>query len=555
MLKNKLILIILALSCLNIFAADINKQTNKQLFILGKLYGIVVMYHPSTQLAYEKIDSTFINPLNKILKGENDSLFNMDIENLVYELHSIKAVIKKDKPFKYLPKDTTMNNLDFGWIFENNLLTPKNKECVFDIVRYYIPHQNRFFENEINFYYYNDISRFKYLMNHPPDVNGALLSVFKYWNYINYLHPYRKSIPLLWDNILYQFIPLITDVANSEDYYKIMWKLSAQINDCHSKFYNHFIQNSRYLPVNIDVISDKFYIKSISPYIKSIPELEPGDELKEINGISIYDLEKKYADYCSCGNEKTKRDELSILIKRVDTDTLNEVKVIHNKKEIISKLIVKREKESIKKTQLPLQIKNTFLNDSVYYMNLSCINEKVCREYIHKALQSKYLIFDCREFLNFRPEFILKYLLKKNQFVAHYYKLNYSFPGTFIYHKEFTKMGIFHSFNKKYKGKLILLMDETIISSGEWMIEHLKLYPNTITIGRNTKGADGTAVSIFLNKDILCFFTGDYFTDRNRINTQRHGITPDIYVKKDINMVEQGKDEIIERAIEIINKQ
>lgn len=76
---------------------------------------------------------------------------------------------------------------------------------------------------------------------------------------------------------------------------------------------------------------------------------------------------------------------------------------------------------------------------------------------------------------------------------------------------------------------------------------------NAIVIGSQTAGADGNVTPMFnLPGGISTVFTGlgVYYPDGKE--TQRIGIVPDVIVKPTIKGISEGKDEILDKAMEII---
>ena len=82
-----------------------------------------------------------------------------------------------------------------------------------------------------------------------------------------------------------------------------------------------------------------------------------------------------------------------------------------------------------------------------------------------------------------------------------------------------------------------------------------RVNPNSTVIGSTTAGADGNVSQFYLPGGISTMISGIgvYYPDGKE--TQRIGILPDIELKPTIQGIEEGKDELLEKAIEIINGQ
>jgi len=130
---------------------------------------------------------------------------------------------------------------------------------------------------------------------------------------------------------------------------------------------------------------------------------------------------------------------------------------------------------------------------------------------------------------------------------------NIKSPGLFTISDAATIGG--WSLNQKfYKGKVVVLINENTQSQAEYTAMALKASPNTTIIGSTTAGADGDISSFNLPGGIYTAISGIgvYYPDGRK--TQRIGIVPDIEVKPTIKGIKEGRDELLEKAIELINK-
>jgi len=77
-------------------------------------------------------------------------------------------------------------------------------------------------------------------------------------------------------------------------------------------------------------------------------------------------------------------------------------------------------------------------------------------------------------------------------------------------------------------------------------------FPGSVVIGSTTAGADGNVSDIFLPGNVMTMISGlgIYYPDKSE--TQRVGIVPDIEVHPTIRGIMEGRDELIEKAVEII---
>ena len=140
---------------------------------------------------------------------------------------------------------------------------------------------------------------------------------------------------------------------------------------------------------------------------------------------------------------------------------------------------------------------------------------------------------------------------KPTEFVT-FTSTSLSKPGLFKF-GEPLKVGVENS--DYYKGKVVILINETTQSSAEYTTMALRVAPKATVIGSTTAGADGNVSAILLPGNIRTMISGIgvYYPDGRE--TQRVGILPDIVIKPTIAGIRAGRDEVLEKAIEVINQQ
>ncbi|MFM7894809.1 MAG: S41 family peptidase, partial [Flavobacterium sp.] len=87
----------------------------------------------------------------------------------------------------------------------------------------------------------------------------------------------------------------------------------------------------------------------------------------------------------------------------------------------------------------------------------------------------------------------------------------------------------------------------------EYTTMALRVAPNAIVLGSTTAGADGNVSGIILPGNIFTYISGIGVLTPSGSETQRIGIVPDIEIEPTINGIRAGKDEVLEKAIELIN--
>jgi C-terminal processing protease CtpA/Prc len=156
-----------------------------------------------------------------------------------------------------------------------------------------------------------------------------------------------------------------------------------------------------------------------------------------------------------------------------------------------------------------------------------------------RTYPSDFIVFSLGEFLTPKPVSFVKFS-----------QGSVTTPGLFVIRDEL-KVGKENS--NYYKGKVVILINEITQSQAEYTTMALRTAPRATVIGSTTAGADGNVSQFFLPGGISTMISGIgvYYPDGRE--TQRVGIIPQIVVKPTVKGIAEGRDEVLEKALEIIN--
>jgi C-terminal processing protease CtpA/Prc len=102
------------------------------------------------------------------------------------------------------------------------------------------------------------------------------------------------------------------------------------------------------------------------------------------------------------------------------------------------------------------------------------------------------------------------------------------------------------------KEKLPSWSMKTTQRSAEYHTMAFRTAPNAKVFGSTTAGADGNVSEILLPGNISTMISGIgvYYPDGTE--TQRIGIVPDVEIKPTVEGIKNGKDEVLDKALEWI---
>ncbi len=520
---------------------------------LGLIWGFLKYYHPTIAKGTYNWDYELFRILPKILNSTNqksrDSLLISWIENLG-EFQQEKETTFKSADVKIEPDLDWINKSNFSEQLTTLLLKVKNAKRPNE--HYYIGLEvgvrNPIFKNE------NPYSSIRY-----PDAGFRLLSLYRYWNIIQYCFPYKNLIEEDWKNILAEFIPQYIEAKDETEYTLTVLKLIGRIHDSHANIWgsNQTLTNyfgSRSTCVEMTFIENKPVVTGFyDERLGKETGLKIGDIITHIGSKSFEEIITANLKYYPASNYPTQlRNIASKLLS--SNDSLLTIEFMRDGISGNKKLKTYTESEITIKSKF--HVTDTcfqLINKDISYINNSSLKRAYLPKLWKEIENTKGLIIDLRNYPSDFPIYELSnYLIPKSTPFVKFSKGSIKSPGLFTFTPIF-KAG---KNNKSYyKEKVVILINEISQSSAEFHSMAYRVNPNTTVIGSTTAGADGNVSQFYLPGGISTAISGIgvYYPDGKE--TQRIGIIPDIELKPTVLGIKSGKDELIEKAIELINRQ
>ena len=421
------------------------------------------------------------------------------------------------------------------------------------------------------------------------DSNYRLLGLFRLWNTMKYFFPYINIIDSNWNELLLSYIPKMIEGICRQSYELTFLSLTSNLHDAHIRFIRESSTNvfndvfgdlyGRYFaPVRLTVAEGYLVVSDVCLFRDS-PLIE-GDVIRRLNGIDINDIAKDMLQYLPYPNDKKALSYLVLthnILRQKMGNIPMEIEVFRDKNILQLEIEVFHMNNGNGLEDLPFETISPVTSHVVMENNIGLINpsrleiaEVFCNLYLH-AILSEFayvdgLIIDLRQVANPHSSFIAytlaEYLLNEQMhFVTISTPLS-SAPGIFLkfpltsgpgrIHDDGTEMPVQPFFFDK---NIVILMNEYSSSNAEFTIMSLRNSPNAIVMGSNSIGANGNITRLPLPSGISMIFSGlGVFTPQSG-QTQRIGLSPDIYVMQTVAGIRDGRDELMEAALQFLLEQ
>jgi C-terminal processing protease CtpA/Prc len=282
--------------------------------------------------------------------------------------------------------------------------------------------------------------------------------------------------------------------------------------------------------------------------------IQVGDVIKSINGSDIYSIRDNLRKYIAGSNDPVIERNIN---KRILAGPLGEVKLVLEDAEgqkivtLTRNIYISDYYDLIESTE---PIWKIIESDSgkFGYVDMGRLEVHHINNMFSALWETDGIIFDIRNYPQGTMWKMVNYLFDGPIHIANFTTPDITYPGTLFWHFEHVGWG---DFSQTYNKPIFILFDETTQSQAEYTVMAFEQHPQAHKIGSQTSGADGNVTSIKLPGGIITYFTalGTFYPDFT--NTQRIGIIPDVEVHPTIAGVREGRDEVLEVALQynIIN--
>nr|WP_315143655.1 S41 family peptidase [uncultured Flavobacterium sp.] len=535
---------------LQITQAKQSLTETEKLATTAKVWGFLKYYHPNVASGKYDWDKELFTILPQVEKAKNKKEFSEVIENWITSLGEVKKVepIVVSNEIKYFDKNLNAAWLNNSHFFSNSL----SKKLTFIL-------ENRLQSN--HFYYrkgepksdaisYEFSNEIKYPNYDWKDRNFRLLAFFRYWNYVEYFFPYKYLMDQNWDDVLYEMLPKFNTASTQLEYHLLMRELVIKLNDSHAFLGTRVMAEKfgrKQIPARVRIVENNALITQVySDSLGKINDIRLGDVITKVGGKTIPEILKESRKYLDGGNDAARINFSDYHIFNGHTDS---VKVEYDREgKVADKYLYRYLVKFFRKTN-KLQGKWKLLDNSIGYVNLGEVFPEDVESIMTRLKTTKAIVFDLRLGAHNTNYILAEYLNPEPKEFAKFIDPDVTYPGRFIW-RETEKCGKTNP--DYYKGKVIVLVNENTESHGEYSAMCFQSAPNVTVIGSQTAGADGGVIRFEILEGFNTQFSGLGVFYPDGRETQRIGIVPDIVAKPTILGLRDGKDEVLERAIQFI---
>ncbi len=370
-----------------------------------------------------------------------------------------------------------------------------------------------------------------------------LASIVISWNVFQHFYPYFDVIKTNWETVLPETLEETYSNNDKPDFTRTLGKMVAKLEDGHGVIYG---TTTYHIPIRTELIEENIVITA-----SDVPQFKIGDVIKKINGVEAGKVLEETEKQISGSPQLKQHRALNVF-----GDTFHS--------EIINVLIERDGKELSIDVKNSIGGKNIFFNrinnfqyksidikelePDIFYVNLSNCTSAIFTKHLDKLAKAKSVIYDDRwggtlneliphlidSAVN-SPWWNIPQIIYPNQRAVTFYKTNWSLQPQL----------------PRFTSKSIIITAPCVVSSGETEMGIINHYNLATTVGEPTAGCNGNVNWIDLPCGYKVMWTGMKVLKHDGSQHHLIGFQPDYPIERTIQGVKDGKDEILEKALEI----
>ncbi|MFN4362718.1 S41 family peptidase [Chryseobacterium hispalense] len=513
-----------------------------------KTWNFVKYYHPD--LASRKIDadSLFLVNIEKVNPKQN---FNEIITLVTRNLNTKFSL----PPIIETQKDILSVNQNFDWFQKNKKISKENKDLLNNI------YKNRFDYGLLpEGKSVSDEKKYPFAKEENLPLKYRLLTMAKILGTVDYLFPHKYLMDKNFDSFFTILLDEAVQSSTRKDFEMVLAKTISQFQDSHAfSFYRQLnykdkilFNVSYYSPFDFQIVGDHLLVTHlIFPEICSKAHIKTGDKITEINGKKVSEIIKEKGKLLSVSNHqkliyvlstyeynliwpdnlpkktlevRSGSKKFSTEIELINATDKSQVSVIVN--------YINHKNSTIENRRLDNKDIAYFKTDATMHFMENVDDDKLDAKMdsiLEDASRKKAIVFDMRGYPDwggFIFHYVYKYFSPVENYFYKYYESNLKNLGTFnLRDPKYNYPEIENKTTHSYTGKVFILVNPDTRSASEWYSMSLqKIFPQSVTIGQQTSGADGDVVKINLPGDYLLEFTGNGIFYPDNSQTQQKGI-------------------------------
>jgi C-terminal processing protease CtpA/Prc len=393
-----------------------------------------------------------------------------------------------------------------------------------------------------------------------PDLAHRRLAVIRAWNVIHFFYPYLHLIGD-WDAVLPELLARMEKAETARDYAAAVMEMMARVPDGHTNVFGHpemaKILGEIGLPLAVRWVEGKAVIVAVGGDEARTAGLQPGDAILAVDGEAVPARIERLSRYVTASTPAARVDRIcgSALLRGPEGPAVLTVEGADGRPREVR---LTRQK-GVRPVYPPKGEVVRLLPGNLGYVDLTRLTTAEVPAMFERLKDTRALILDMRGYPQGTAWSIAPRINAKHARIGAQFRR----AQLAAFSTDEADAGYYFSQplpplppgTPLYTAPTVMLIDDRAISQAEHTGLFFEAASGTKLIGTPTAGANGDVTTFTLPGGITATFTGHDVRHADGRQLQRVGLQPDVEVSPTRQGLREGRDEVLERAVEFLGKE
>ena len=371
------------------------------------------------------------------------------------------------------------------------------------------------------------------------------------WNVFQHFYPYFDAVKTDWNLALRRALEKAATDADERAFLDTLRELVAQLHDGHGNVWHACDTDCASLPLAWTWVEDKLVVTYVAPDVSEGPHR--GDVVEKIDGHAVAELWVEAERLISGATPQWRRWRALNVLATGREDSKVELSL--KKPDGTQYKVTLRRRQRPEPLDEPRPEKIAEVRPGVYYVDVGRVTDEDFTEAIAKLAEAKGIIFDFRGYPRTLNAFLFfSHLIQKGVTSAQWHVPLVVQPDRKDMRFDRSGEWSISPAEPYFKARKAFVVDGRAISYAEsclGIIEHYKLGD---IVGGPSAGTNGNVNTFEIPGGYRTAWTGMKVLKHDGSQHHGVGILPTVPVSRTIPGIAEGRDEALERAIDLVSE-
>ncbi len=380
------------------------------------------------------------------------------------------------------------------------------------------------------------------------DVEVRLADIVIAWSVLQHFYPYFDVVDVDWDAQLQHSLRRALTDRTGKDFFLTLSELVANLQDGHGRVFHANYSPTAGLPLLLEWVEGQVIVTASGD-----ERIERGDIIEHIDGVAARDAVLDAERYIS-GSAQWKRWRALWAIGLGEEGSAAEL-VIRRGDETLDVKITRQQRR--RGATAPAEARPEAIEElepGIFYVDLSRAEISEIDERMGEIAVASGVIFDLRGYPNGTHK-VISHLLDAPDTTDDWMRVAQIIYPDHVEPSGYREIGWnMQPLEPHIDAKVAFMTDGRAISYAESVMGFIEGYRLAEIVGQPTAGANGNVVAIELPGGFRVMWTGMKVVKHDGSQQHLIGILPTVPVERTIEGVREGRDEVLEKALEVVRR-